>query len=370
MASRVFLMNNVHDHAPQLIQSRWTLCYLRGPLARNQIKTLMQDRKPVEAPGPAAAAGPAPAETRQARPVSAAAPVLPPDIGQHFLPVQNPGAAVTYQPKILGAAQLHFLDPRYSVDTTRDVVFLAPVTSDAVAVNWENAEEASIAVCELEPSPADGAAFAGLPPAAAKPKNYALWEKSFSAWLVRSQSLELLRSPSLGVVSEPGETERAFRIRLQQSAREERDRQGQLLREKYGPRTAAVEERIRRCMMALEKEQQQSSSQKIQTAVSIGASLLGAFLGRKTISAANIGRVATAARAAGRVQRELQDVGRAEENLAAAQQELEDLKAQFDRETADIAARIDPAAETLETVSVKLKKTNVTVQLVALAWTP
>ena len=41
LGNRVFLMNNVHDNAPIVFQSRWALSYLCGPLTRTQIKTLM-----------------------------------------------------------------------------------------------------------------------------------------------------------------------------------------------------------------------------------------------------------------------------------------------------------------------------------------
>ena len=50
---RIFLMNNVHDDAPEVFETRWALSYLRGPLTRAQIKTLME---PVKT-GAAAAAG-------------------------------------------------------------------------------------------------------------------------------------------------------------------------------------------------------------------------------------------------------------------------------------------------------------------------
>ena len=56
---------------------------------------------------------------------------------------------------------------------------------------------------------------------------------------------------------------------------------------------------------------------------------LGAFLGRKTISATNIGRATTAIRGAGRAIKESKDVGQAEENVSALQQQLADLEAQF-----------------------------------------
>src|SRR5690606_36156587 len=41
LGSRVFVMNNVHDDQPTVFQTRWVLSYLRGPLTRGQIKTLM-----------------------------------------------------------------------------------------------------------------------------------------------------------------------------------------------------------------------------------------------------------------------------------------------------------------------------------------
>ena len=44
-------MNNVHDDQPVVFQTRWTLSYLRGPLTREQIQTLMAPRKQATDPG-------------------------------------------------------------------------------------------------------------------------------------------------------------------------------------------------------------------------------------------------------------------------------------------------------------------------------
>ena len=49
LGKRVFLMNNVHEDAPIALESRWALSYLRGPLTRAQIKTLMNGRKSIAA---------------------------------------------------------------------------------------------------------------------------------------------------------------------------------------------------------------------------------------------------------------------------------------------------------------------------------
>ena len=45
LGNRVFLMNNVHEDQPVVFESRWCLSYLRGPLTRTQIQTLMADFK-------------------------------------------------------------------------------------------------------------------------------------------------------------------------------------------------------------------------------------------------------------------------------------------------------------------------------------
>jgi hypothetical protein len=45
LGNRVFLMNNVHEDEPVVFQSRWALSYLRGPVSREQIATLMSEKK-------------------------------------------------------------------------------------------------------------------------------------------------------------------------------------------------------------------------------------------------------------------------------------------------------------------------------------
>jgi hypothetical protein len=196
------------------------------------------------------------------------------------------------------------------------------------------------------------------------------WGKDFGTWLFRTQKMELIKSPSSKEISKPGESERDFRVRLQQSGREHRDKAAVALRQKYAPKIATLQDRIRRAEQQKEMQQVEARSSQVQAAISVGASILGAFLGRKTISAANIGRATTAIRSAGRVMKESQDVGMAQENIAALQQQLADLEAQFKSESESLVAATDPLSEKLESVSIKPTKANIAVKLVALAWMP
>lgn len=368
LGSRVFLLNNVHEDAPEVFQSRWTLSYLRGPLTRTQIKTLMDPiKKTLSRPEP----NPSALSTRTS--ALSARPMLPPDVPQQFVPIrgaQPSDSRLVYQPMLLGGAQVRFSDSKAGVDVTQDVTVLAPIAEGAVPVDWDHATEAAVALSDLEQAPAEGAQFASLPVAAGKAKSYEAWGKDFSGWLFRNGKVDLLRSPGTKEVSRPGESERDFRVRLQQSGREQRDAQLESLRQKYAPKMTALQGRIRRAQQMVERQQIESRTSQLQAAISVGATILGAFMGRKSISATTIGKATTAIRGAGRAIKESQDVGQAQENRETLQQQLSDLEAQFKTETDALIASIDPLTEKPETVSLKPTKNNITVKLVVLAWVP
>ena len=366
LGNRIFLMNNVHEDEPVVFETRWCLSYLRGPLTRTQIKTLMD---PVRSAPSTAGSVVAPAKA----PKGGARPIVPPEVPQHFVPLRGSkpeGRELVYAPMLLGASHIRFTDTKGAVDQTEKVTLLAPIIDGPVPVDWDHAVAADLAVADLEPSPDSAAQFLPLPASAGKAKSYGDWNKDFGGWLFRTQKLDMLKSPSTKEISKPGEFERDFRVRLQQSGREQRDKAAEMLRQKYAPKIAALQDRIRRAEQMKERQQAEARSSQIQAAISVGASILGAFLGRKTISSANIGRATTAIRSAGRVMKETQDVGHAEDNVAVLQQQLAELEAQFNAEANALAAATDPLSEKLETLSLKPTKANITVKLVALAWTP
>ena len=169
---------------------------------------------------------------------------------------------------------------------------------------------------ELAEGPAGEATFGALPAGAVEPKSYTAWKREFVDWVTRTRSLTIWKSPSLGEVSRPDEDEREFRIRLQQHARERRDAERTKLEEKYGARTARLEERIRKAEQTVAREEEQARQAKLQTAVSIGATVLGTLFGRRAL-----GRATTAARGVGRSMDQAGDVGRAEENVARLREE-------------------------------------------------
>ena len=361
LRSRVFLMHNVHEKEPVTFETRWTLSYLRGPLTRDEL------RKAIGAPSPSAQRAPAAvAPAPAAAPAGADKPVLPTGVIEYFLPS---AAAASYEPVLYGSARVQYTDTRRGIDVTTSVHAMTPITDGAVAVDWEDASATDVAPDTLAKSPASPAARFGVLPAAARnPKSYSAWADDFEQWIVRAKPLRLFAAPAYKLSSKPGETEAEFAARVQQATREKRDASVEKLRAKYAPRVARATDKMRRMEDSVAKEQQQASQQKLQTAVSFGATLLGAVLGRKSVSMSTLGRATTAARGVSRSMKEASDIAQAQERQREAEAELKEIEAELEREVQELQnAGPDVVIETTE---VKPKKTGVDVRLVALVWKP
>jgi hypothetical protein len=372
LGKRVFLLHDVHGAGPITFQSRWAMSYLRGPLSREQIHSLMATATDQHGPQTNTdqhRSGQAQDEHRQPQTRGAQAaslPILAPGVQQYFLPAAT--ANPHYVPVALGVARVTFADAKLKVSETRDVVAVAPIGTGPVPVDWAQAEILEIPPGELAITAEEGATFDSVPKAAGVAKNYTTWQKSFVPWLVGSQKLDLHRHADLKLTSRAGETERDFRIRAQTAQREARDREVDGVRRRFAEKRARLEEKLRRAGQGVSREQEQASAAKVQTAVSMGATVLGAIFGRKTLSMSTLGRATTAARGVGRASKETDDVKRAEENVQVARRALEELDAAIEEETKAIAARYDAADAAIDTLSIVPKRGQVLVQSVSLGW--
>ena len=326
LGNRVFLMNNTHEDAPVIFQTRWALSYLRGPLTRDQIKLLMDPVKPSFLAGIGTGPiGKSVVSTPGAGSViDTQAVALPPEVQSFYIPMRGSaplGSKLLYKPGILGAAKINYSDAKTRIEQSESGVFLAPITENAIPVVWEDSQEIKIPAKDLEKSPQNGALYAALPTSASQSRNYQVWNREFSNWLYGSRKLELLYSPSLKEVSRSGETDQEFRIRLSQVAREHRDEAVDVLRKKYSSKMVTLQDRKRRAQQTREKQVEQAKKAKLDTAISFGSTLLSAFTGRK-LSSTTISRASTAMKGVTRSMDESKDVDRAGETVEAIDKQI------------------------------------------------
>jgi hypothetical protein len=273
-------------------------------------------------------------------------------------------------PYLLGAARVTYSNAKLDLDESRDIVLLTPIVDGPLTVDWQHAEPADFTVADLAREPAGTRPFDPVPSAAGNAKNYSRWAKDFAQWVGQTQTVELLQSARTKMVSQPDESERDFRVRLETTLRELRDAELKKVRDRFGAKLATLEDRVRRAEAAVQRQEQQASESKVQAGVSMAATIFGAILGRKAVSATTLGRATTAARGVGRLGREAKDVERAAAELRSQQDKHAELTRTLDEELEAIGARWDARHEPLERVLVKPRRGGTSVQLIGLAWIP
>ncbi|MAC55839.1 MAG: ATP-binding protein [Gimesia sp.] len=371
LGSRGFLLHNVHEDTPVVFQTRWALSYLRGPLTRNQIKTLMDPRKEA-----ALEATPVKAETDLGTPPGpdlSQPPLIPPEIRQRIFTAATivpTGSRLVYRPGLIGLAKLRYADAKSKVDIWQDVALLLTVTGSVPESVWEAATFIPPGNLDYDAEPDSQAVFAEVDSLLTKPKQYQTWGKELKTYLYQERSLNLWFSADPKLYSDPEENESAFRARLKQLMREERDLQLEKLRAKYASKFDTIKNRIRTAEERVAREEAQYSDKKMSTFLSIGTTIFGAIMGRKIASATNVRKASTAARNVGRTAKEHDDIGRAKEALEIQNQKFTDLEDKFQQEIDELEEPIRPEDLEIEAYPVRPRKSDLMVNEVSFAWLP
>ncbi len=405
--NRVFLLHNVHEGRPQVFQTRWALSYLRGPLTRPQVRSLMsavktQPAAAVSAPTspvaatpwwvaapPAPAIAPAPASPPAApRPLAraglSAAPLLPAEITQTFLPIrlgqgsvvrrlaqqsglQISAGAITlhYEPALLGLGVVHFADARRGVDQVREIGLLLGLGGDDRLLHWREAQAIDIEADALLAQPEPGASFIVPPPAVSSVRAFKSLQSAFTDHLYRSQFLSLWYNPSLKRFGKPDERRRDFMVRCQQTAREARDAEVDALAQKYNAQITRLHARLTKEERTLIENETEASALNREKWVTIGETVMGALLGSRRTRV--ISTTMTKQRLANQARL---DVIEGQQTVTSIRRQIAALQAQSEREAQAIANRWTAALEDLQEIRLTPRKADVAVRLVALAWLP
>lgn len=361
LGKRRFLLHNVHEDEAVVFNTRWVMSYLAGPFTRDHIRRLMSTAK-----NKLTAA--AKAVSKPAQKSAASAPTLPPSVKQYF--VRGHGEEIIYHPRLIAGGDVVFTSARYNVEDERDVMHTVEFADNAIAVDWDDSETLSLGVDDLLKSGASDASFAECPAVANTAKNYTAWEKDYKRWLRQNENVTLYRSKSFKLTSLPTETQGDFRARLQDAASEKRDAAIAKIRTRYASKVNTLDNRLLRAQQAIERESQQSTKKKLDTAISVGTAILGFVLGRKKMSSASATKIGSAIKTAGGARKEAGDVARAEQTAEKVQAEIAELNKTLEKEIADLDTAFDAQSEPLDEIVVRAKSTDINVAVTGLVWLP
>ncbi len=367
LGNRVFLMNNVHDDGPSVFQSRWAMSFLAGPLARDQISKLMSDRKSAMQSDAKASGEPVAANT-----TAPSRPVAPSGVDEKFLSafvVPGVESRLIYRPAIYAEGSLHFVRSTASTDKWIDQKRMVSCAAGVPKDFWETSKPLSPDADFLN-EPEEDFKFSDLPTELLSASNFKSFEKQFKDYLYRHHSLTLYKGPIIKEYAPAGSTEIEARNHFKHSAREALDRETEQLRDKYAEKMKAVNAKISSAQERVDREAEQYDQAKMSSMISVGASILGAFMGKKIASRTNVSKVSTAARSASRTAQQRSDVVRAEESLKQYAMDMQNLDAELNEDLQILGKKYRVDDWELEALEISLRKSDLKVSQPAILWTP
>jgi hypothetical protein len=365
LGSRRFLLHNVHDEGPVVFQTRWAMSYLRGPLTREQIRKLNPEPAAQNPPPPGQAAAVSPPEPVQPPPADESPSMLPPGIKERLLPRSKPGQGRGWIPCLAGTARLHYVRVSKKVDLWKTVPFAVPVREGVNGVDWSEIEFLPEESAFQSP---DGDFVRPAVPGPVNEKNMRGWEKEAKSVLYEKQPLTLLSCPALKLQAEPGESPEQFQGRVHHLAREQRDIEVEALRRNMEKKFVTLRDQIRRAEDRVERTREAHSEKKLNTALSFGSTLLGAFLGSKKMSVTTVNRTRSSLTKASRLGKSKEDIARAEDELASRTRQYEDLEAQLEQDLEELKTKYAPEALQVETLDLPFRKSDLRFTFFGLMW--
>jgi hypothetical protein len=402
---RVFLAQNATG-MPRFLQTRWSMSFLRGPLTRDQIRTLQPQPdtertdhgNPYSADPPERPATPVlhtpsaqasisnlqfsnPQSANHESPLSVR-PALAPDVREVFLPPMEtppldprnaatrvPVGRLIYQPYLLASARLRIADRASGVMHDRRHTYLVALNPVSGALpDFASARE----LIDFDPNtlranPLPGIDFAPLPAGLS-----ARWMKQAERLLVehvyRHAALTLWYNRTLKLYGQVDESQRDFRERCEAAAKLKRDAEATRVGEQYERRMATLQDRLAREQRELTADRTDLDARKREELLTNAESIFNFVIGRRR---RGTGRsVAWGATKRRQTQAAEEDVRESEDAITQLNTDLQQIGAEYRAALDALNNKWLAVLGDIQEVPLAPRKSDIFADVVALAWVP
>ncbi|MCC7493126.1 MAG: DUF853 family protein [Fimbriimonadaceae bacterium] len=356
LEKRQFLVTSPSLDQAAILQSRFAMSYLAGPLTLPQLRALATAGLVEAAP---AVAPPAPRVADAAPPPAPAAaelgapPPAPPAAATGTAIYCLPGGTV---PQMLCCAQVGYTLPKAGLEHDEELW---------LRLEWGTAPGVTARVFLVDPAELSEGSPAGAVPPAWSRDARALRDaaRAVAERIYAKRRLRLLENRKLGLTSAPGESAEEFAARCRSALSDQASQARADLRERYSDRLAMLERRLAEEQRQYEQAKARAGGRTLDSILDIGAALLG---GGRRVSRTlrSVGRVASRTQSStGSVQDQLADV-------EAVQAQIDDLLQDQEADEAKIEERLAGLLGTTEEVDLAPRKQDIEIIEVALVWAP
>ena len=351
LKKRTFFLKSAHLDDIRLFSTRWVISYLKGPLKRDEIATLMKDQKETQTFEPETVnslMGSSQFESFQN---------IDSSIPQYFEP--DITEKYTYFPTLMANSKVNFFNQRRAIDEEKKLTLKLELDSSQQNIRWEDALEERIDFEKFSHTPPSKAKFQSLPSVVLKDKSLKSATKELKDYLYHEKVLELLRCTSLKEESKVGESRADFLVRLQDVLSDKKEMAIDKLQTSYGKKEKVLTNRLHRAEERVEKE----SSDSTTSMLNAGISIIGALFGRT--SPTKIGR---ALKKGSNILKERGEMSRAKERFAQVSEDIETLEYELEDKIDVLHEKYNIDNYEIETFVIKPRRTDIEVENCAIVW--
>lgn len=359
---RVFILKNINDDDIKVFTTRWALSYLKGPLSKEGIQTLMAPKKaPLVAPLHVTHAVPQKETTAQRLPK----PIIPNTLEQRYV-YTSQSEQYDMQPHLYMSCSVQFVDSAKSIDKTCEFGYSLALKEGMHTIDIPLAQKRDAFTYESKER--TNSSFYAIPASVQNEREIKLLQKEFSDFIYREAKLPLFKNDALKLVSKQDESLSDFKIRVQDRLNENIDEAVSNLQDKYRKNEASLDAKLNQLYVKLEKEKAQASAVTTDTLISIGTSIIGAFFGKSITSRTNLGKIATGAKGATRVLRERNDIKYVEDEIVQLEADVGSLKSMLEKEIESINASNQLSSFEIEEFYLTPRRTDIFQVSLSLVW--
>jgi len=396
LGKRVFLAHNVHEKQPLLVQTRWAMNYMAGPLTRTQIPALNELAGATVSPAPAAAreaaaAVPGGAAIEASVPQAGEAesafdlgvetrPAMPRGVMEYFLPNNLsptqaakireqtlPAAAkvrgLLYRPVLLAQVDIRFLQRKYRLNYALQRAALVHEPDRRGMVHWDLFQVEPVALADLDKRPAPGARFEPLAEPLSDSRMLNSLESDFEDWAYRTITVQVKANEELDLYAGPETSEAEFQKICAEAASEQFEEEAKEIDASYEKKIDRVLDKLRREERELEEDEAEYAQRKREEGLSYAETVISLFSKRrKSLSSSLTKRRMTSKAKA--------DVEESIETIKELEAEVEALKKEEEEALAEAQERWQEVAEEVTEIPVSPYKKDIDVMLFGVAWFP
>lgn len=374
---REFLLRRPGSAATEIFTSRWAMSYLRGPLTREQISSLMSNRSRAGVAAPAGAPSSSPLEAPSG---AVAAGVLMPTVAagvavQWVDPaapwiseVGGNSSGTVLEPALVATVELLFDDAKLDLRDSQQfegVFFPLDATTDPASVQAVDHDPRDF---RTEAPPA---ALYRIPQVKLSDKAYfTKVQKDLVEHLFRTRTVDVLVNSELKLASRPGESAEDFVVRCDAAADLGADAESAKVASRIQAKMERAKSALTTAVDRAAQAEQAQSSRRNDELLSGAGDLLGALFGGRKSARSLASKVGSAGRRRGRSSEAAQRVATANNRVEEKTAELADLADELQDAIAAIADVWDAKAEAVKTVQVPLEKADIKVSQMSVVWLP